>query len=482
MGLSPSAARQGGEDRGGPFDFVVGNPPWIAWDDLPPQYREATKPLWQRYGLFSLSGLDARHGGGKKDLSTLMIYAAADHYLKHSGRLAMVVTQTLFQTRGAGDGFRRFRLGEEGAWLRVVGVNDLVDVRPFPGAANWTATIVLEKGRRTVYPVPYVKWSPGGGRQPFDAAPIDPRQPASPWFLWPRGWKGPRCNLIGPSHYQAHLGANTGGANGVYWVTLPVNANEDQVAGLVRIRNLAGRGKRPVPVVEQLVESDLVYPLLRWRDVDRFRAVPSVFLLLVQDAETRRGIEETRMRERYPNALAYFARFREVLVGRAAYRRYQARAAFYSMYDVGPYTLAPFKVVWRRMDRRINAAVVGPVSDPRLGVRPVVPQETCVLIAVGSADEAHYLCAVLNSATVNFLVSSHNVRGGKSFASPGMLQYLRILRYDPQDARHQKLAAASREAHRRTRAGEPYDELQAAIDQRAAEVWASHNVPESVRA
>ena len=506
---------EGGGDGGGEFDCVVGNPPWIAWDDLPPEYREATKPLWQRYGLFSLSGADARHGGGKKDLSMLMIYAAADRYLKPSGRLAMVVTQTVFQTRGAGEGFRRFRLGAEGPWLRVVGVNDLVDVRPFPGTANWTATIVLEKGRPTVYPVPYVKWSPGGGRQPLDAAPIDPRQPASPWFLWPRGWKGSRCNLIGPSHYEAHLGANTGGANGVYWVTLPDDAPQRKASGdawfregeapaepcvrvrigsagaspshsegnprekdkqaaegLVRVRNLAGKGKCPVPMVDHLVESELVYPLLRWGDVDRFCAVPKAFLLLVQDAETRRGIEETRMRERYPNAHAYLTQFREVLVGRAAYRRYQSRAAFYSMYDVGPYTLAPFKVVWRRMDRRINAAVVEPVSDPRLGVRPVVPQETCVLIAADSADEAHYLSAVLNSAMIEFLVSSHNVRGGKSFGSPGMLQYLRIARYDPQDAQHQKLAAASREAHHRARAGEPYDEVQDAIDRAAAELWA----------
>ena len=56
-------------------------------------------------------------------------------------------------------------------------------------------------------------------------------------------------------------------------------------------------------------------------------------------------------------------------------------AALYSMYNVGPYTLAPLKVVWRRMDRRINAAVVEAIDDPLLGRRPVVPQETCVLTA-----------------------------------------------------------------------------------------------------
>ena len=99
------------ETCGAEFDYVVGNPPWIAWDNLPDEERQATKPLWERYGLFSLSGRDARHGGGKKDLSMLMLYAAADRYLKPGGRLGMVITQTLFQTKGAGDGFRRWRLG-----------------------------------------------------------------------------------------------------------------------------------------------------------------------------------------------------------------------------------------------------------------------------------------------------------------------------------------------------------------------------------
>ncbi len=141
----------------GGFDYVVGNPPWIAWDNLPVEYRQATKPLWERYGLFSLSGREARHGGGKKDLAMLMLYASADRYLRSGGRLGMVVTQTVFQTQGAGDGFRRFRLGADGPWLRVLRVDDFVATRPFD-AANWTSTIVLEKGAPTEYPVPYVKW------------------------------------------------------------------------------------------------------------------------------------------------------------------------------------------------------------------------------------------------------------------------------------------------------------------------------------
>jgi hypothetical protein len=177
------------------------------------------------------------------------------------------------------------------------------------------------------------------------------------------------------------------------------------------------------------------------------------------------------MYQRYPNAVAYLEQFREALQRRAAYRRYQSQAPFYSMYDVGPYTLAPIKVVWRRMDRRINAAVVESVAHPRLGLRPVIPQETCVLVAADSADEAHYLCAVLNSPLVGFLVASHSVRGGKGFGSPGMLEFLRIRRYDPGNPIHRELAFASREAHRAAVSGDDASDTQDRIDRLTVQLW-----------
>jgi len=468
-----------GREYGGRFDFVVGNPPWIAWDDLPDDYRERTKPLWHHYGLFSLSASDARHGGGKKDVSMLMLYAAADRYLKEKGRLGMVITQTLFQTKGAGDGFRRFRLGSEGEWLRVLGVNDLVPCRPFPGAANWTATITLEKGSPTMYPVPYVKWSPtaqpkesqGDGepcmeRRSYQAEPIDADRPTSPWVLRPEGLKTAWARLVGPSDYAAHLGANSGGANAVYWVTV-LGAGD----GGVLVRNVIARAKRGVGSVEQVIEPDLLYPLARWGDVGRYHTAPSCHLLLAQDVATRRGIDEATMQGRYPKTYAYLKRFADVLSGRAAYRRYQQGAAFYSMYNVGPYTVAPIKVVWRRMDKRMSAAVVEPVEHPLLGPRPVIPQETCVLVAVDSADEAHCLCALLNSSVVNFLVASHSVRGGKGFGTPSILDYIRLRRFEPANSLHVELAALSRQAHEATQRGESVAEIQHAIDRLAGRLW-----------
>ena len=154
-----------------PFDFVVGNPPWIRWGYLSHEYREATLPLWKDYGLFSLRGHAARLGGGEKDFSMLFTYAAADHYLKRGGKLGFLITQEVFKSKGAGEGFRRFRLGEDGEFLEVLGAADFVQIQPFEGASNKTAAIFLRKGKQTEYPVPYILWQrkKGVGHVPTDA-------------------------------------------------------------------------------------------------------------------------------------------------------------------------------------------------------------------------------------------------------------------------------------------------------------------------
>jgi hypothetical protein len=440
------------------FDFIVGNPPWIAWDNLPNDYRESTKPLWQRYGLFSLSGNAARHGGGKKDLSMLVLYAAADRHLAPGGRLGMVITQTLFQSKGAGDGFRRFCIGADGPPLQVLRVDDLVELRPFNDAANWTSVVVLQKDKPTTYPVKYVRWSacsasPAISEKRQDAKdrfsqcellaqPIDPQHPTTPWIVRPAGSTAALSGIVGRASYTAHLGANSGGANAVYWLKVQERGTKG-----VRVQNLIGKAKRNVELVDAEIEPDLIYPLVRWIDIDRWSARPSACLLLAQDPQTRSGRDEESFRRDYPRTFEYLKRFEGLLTTRAAYRRYQGRQPFYSMYNVGPYTLSAYKVIWRRMDHRIRAAVVELLDDPLLGIRPVIPQETCVLIACESGEEAHYLCALMNSSLVHDLVASHSVAGGKGFGTPSILDYLPLHKFDPENSRHVELAALSRRLH-----------------------------------
>ncbi len=464
----------------GKVDLVVGNPPWVNWESLSDEYRAATQPLWQRYGLFSLKGQAARLGGGKKDLSMLMLYVSADNYLKADGRLGFVITQTVFKTKGAGDGFRRFRLGD-GAHLAVQRAIDLVALQPFEGASNRTAVLVLDKGRETTYPVPYVTWrKTKTGRIPIDASlkevqgrtrtiqfiarPVDGTKATSPWITASQAALAALAKVIGPSTYRAYEGSNTGGLNGVYWLHILAERPD----GLLLIENLSDIGKKKVPLVQAPMEHDLVYPLLRGRDVDRWRASPSAYILMVQDPSKRSGYEESWLKVHLPHTYAYLADFEPLLRQRSGYRKYfdPDKDAFYSMYDVADYTFAPYKVVWREQASELTASAV--VAEQQ----PSIPDHKLMLVPCSSAPEAFYLAACLNSAPARLAVGSYVVGIGMS---THVLEHVAIPRFDASSQLHRSLASLSRRAHQLAAEGvreaRRLRKIEGDIDRLAARLW-----------
>ena len=94
------------------FDYVVGNPPWVNWESLPENYRKETQDLWKDYKLFLPKGYQAKLGSDKDDISILFTYRCLDRYLKERGNFAFLITQSVFKTKGAGEGFRRFKIAE----------------------------------------------------------------------------------------------------------------------------------------------------------------------------------------------------------------------------------------------------------------------------------------------------------------------------------------------------------------------------------
>ena len=112
------------------FDYVVGNPPHVNWEYLTPEWRKAAEKEYQRYGLFTLSGLASQHGGGKKDIAALFTYAVLDHFVKDGAVMALIVHVSLFKTTGAGEGYRRFQLGDK-EHFKIDEVHDFSSFQPF---------------------------------------------------------------------------------------------------------------------------------------------------------------------------------------------------------------------------------------------------------------------------------------------------------------------------------------------------------------
>jgi hypothetical protein len=438
------------------FDFVVGNPPWIRWGYLSKEYREATLSMWKEYGLFSLKGHAARLGGGEKDFSMLFTYATADFYLKKNAKLGFLITQEAFKSKGAGEGFRNFRLGQK-EFLKVLKAHDLVSIQPFEGTANKTSAIILKKGAKTSYPVPYTLWSrkKGVGKIPTDIALQEAllrlqkkKHMAQPignltgsWQTIAESEKGLTV-IQGESAYKARQGADTQ-PYGVFLVEVKqVLSNGDLI-----IRNLPEKGKRKVQQVEERIEPDLVFPTVRGSDIERWNATPQIFVLMTQYPQKREPYPEDHMKKEWPRTYGYLTRFKDILFSRGSksIRELAERTAFYAMYGIGPYTVARYKVVWQFMSQDIVAAVISQYKTP-FSYKKIIPTKTTSLFATDNEDEAHYLCAVINSTPVREFIKSYS-SAGRGFGAPSVMNHVGIPKFDPKNKLHQKLAELSKTLH-----------------------------------
>ena len=461
----------------GRFDFVVGNPPWVNWESLPEEYRKATATIWKLYDLFEHTGLRARLGSAKDDISVLMTYVAIDKYLKDKGRLCIVITQTLFKTIGGGEGFRRFRLGKQGVPFKVLQVDDMTELQPFDSATNRTAVFFCQKNDETRYPVEYHVWGKKEkGTIGIDltwnevvektqvsylkAQPIDGGEQGSWISARPKALKALKI-VVGESAYKARAGSCTW-LNGVYWGSVVRAKAKD----LVTFSNLNEIGKTDVDGKEAEIEAELVYPLLRGREVGRWISHRTYFIIVPQDLkQPSKGIPLKEMLYKFPKCLDYFEHFKTALANRSGYKKYLTPIGepFYALYNVGPYTFSPYKVVWKEQSSGFQCAVVSSING-----KVIVPDHKLMLVPFENETESHYVCALLNSTISRFIVQSYTI---STQQSTHILENIKIPKYDAKNELHQGLTRLSKQCHEKVAIGIDVKDLEDQIDQLAAELW-----------
>ena len=462
----------------GRVDYVAGNPPWINWRNLPDEYREAVAPLWQDYGLFTQKGLSARLGGGMDDISVLMLFVAADHFLAPAGHLGFVITQTIFKSAGGGKGFRRLKLGEK-RFLKILRVCDFLSVQPFEGAMNRTAVVTLGvSDSPNRFPVRYRMFSPAQRGRPaselltnevsaafiatdLDAFPIE-EEVGSSWITVKPQMHKIIEKIRGKSKYRARIGAHSGGAAGVFWVDVLKETAQGKL-----IRNLHDAGRNKFPEVTKAVEPHFVRPILRGRDVTRWAAFSRHSIVIPYETNNQgKAVAEKVLKNDYPKTYDYFQTFKDRLIDRPHYRQHfePSGQPWYSMYNVGNYTFARHQVVWREQSTIFKCCVV-----PNSAGKLFVADAKLIVVECASSDDAHFLAACLNSAPARFFIQSYAIQVQ---VSTHVLAHVRVPEFDG-SALHQELAEGSRLCHGAAIRGdaESIARAEAGIDKAAAKLW-----------
>ena len=127
---------------------------------------------------------------------------------------------------------------------------------------------------------------------------------------------------------------------------------------------------------------------------------------------------------------------------------------------------------WREQAEFLTCAVAESAKVDRKS-KLVIPDHKLMFVPLHNAQEAHYVCAMLNSAVSILVVKSYAV---ETQTSTHVLEHVRLPQFDAKDKRHQRLAELSKRAHELVaEATDPARKrltaLDTEIDETAATVW-----------
>jgi len=442
-------------------DYVIGNPPWIDWQNLPENYRESIQKYWYDYRVFDHKGQKAQLGSAHDDISVLMTYVIMDNFLKTKAKLAFVINQNLLQASGGGDGFRKFMIKEK-IPVGVQSVNDFVEVEPFKdlGVNNKTATIILKKNEVNVYPIVYKKWYKRDEKiigsderkadiftrrivcKELEASPINEYN--SPWMIVARDEKKlfekMKRTEENPT-YRARKGVDTS-ANAIFWV----KEKKRVKSNLILVDNSPQNSRKKISQISDFpVESNFIYPLLRGKDVKKwqYHLEYSIVLPYTNDGKV---IGKDELLISSPNLFDYFYQerhgFISILKERATYKKFILRqdklAPEYSLYNIGKYTFAPYKVIWKALAKEVAAVTISDDKD-----RMIIPDHNLLMVPLENETEAYYLTGILNADIVSLFVKAYVAW----FISGHILERIKIPKYCEKNILHTEIASLSKEAH-----------------------------------
>jgi hypothetical protein len=423
-----------------------------------------------------------RLGSAGKDISELFVYVALHEYLEIKGLLGFVITQTVFQS-SATDEFRNFMLPRS-VPFRIITVDDFVKVTPFrytfeKGATNKTATFVAMKGERTSYPLPYHVWVPTHRFDRDTASLEEVHQKTKVLDKWARPSNQKRANslweltdvrkravgLTAQAYpYELRRGVETG-LESAFRIKVLEWLEDD----LAFVENITKRARKPLSTTHGRVERKLIYPYLTGETISKWKAYSTGCYIVPHTPQTgMKPFEESIMKNRYRHAYAFLNTFREDLTKRSIHKRWGKSNPFYSLYDIGHYTFAKWKVVWKRSTRNFEAAVVStlPINDHQA---IAVPNGKVMMVPFNDPDSAYFFCGLVNSIIARYRVNS--ALTGEATAE--ILELVPLPLYDSKNRQHLRMKELSQECHKVVGSGdsERLSQLESELDQVAAEIW-----------
>lgn len=385
---------------GGRADVLVGNPPWLAYRNMPAQIQMAYRALAEARGLWA-GGKVATH----QDLSDLFVARAVEQYLKLGGRFSFVMPFAVLSRRQYA-GFRTADWTSQGGGTAAVqfdAPDDFARVKPplFPVPS---AVVSGRKiGPPVALPTSGMRWIGRVHSHHAGWAQVEPRLEATQADV-----TASLENLDG-SPYRASFAQ---GATLVPSVLMRVERLPapafGMAAGRTAVRSARSALEKPpwrhLETCEGVVEDPFLHPMLTGASVVPFRLrEPEHVVVPCIDGRLLTGTDEAI--DAYPGFAEWWRRAERLWL---ANRSSAGKMALNDRIDFQrllqrQLPIAEHRVVYTASGQHLAAC--------RVQNAKALVEHKLYWAAVGSLGEARYLAAVLNSQTLAAAVTPLQSRG-----------------------------------------------------------------------
>jgi hypothetical protein len=454
----------------GKFSIVFGNPPWIDWKNLPEQYRNRIKVTPVVRGLFSGAG---RTGGINLNICALISYVSMTNWLEPSGRLAFLMPREL-ANQASYEGWRR--LG--GKWNFFEFHDWSKAGHPFDPVKEDFMTFIIGKRKRS-RSVPVTHFTKKGNTK-AKATEWKSLLEASEHLETHSGVAGqiiPNSTAYTFACDQAELDefalvageCEYIGREGIEFypqeLLLFKFQSEGAKPGTVWLQNVqVKKSKYKIQKRRVLLETAYLHPLVKGPEIEQYYHNYSGLIVAFpyEASDPIRPISIDELRKKSPLLLNYYEQNREIIDQQTKFSdriRGPDPGEFYGLARTGPYSFSDVYVAFRD-NTKWRATVVTSADMPWGERQRFVFQNHAVSMCERqdgdgfiNEDEAHFICAILNTPIVERFVYAASDNRSFKIRPPVFVPL-----YDPDDDRHARLAAISKQAHLRT---EQRDELRA---------------------
>jgi hypothetical protein len=383
------------------FDFLIGNPPWMNFNDLPAGYKERLKSAFIANGLVEDNQL-LLLGCARVDLSALVLTVTMKENLETHGEGVFFLPLSLFQNDGAHSGFRRYAIG--GTTFRPAEIWAFTESEVFPEVATRYGAGRFERDAVASYPIPYNVESAGGWIKRFAAPVGDANAPLAVFDSAIEFEQAPRLTMIKVRENQKpRQGVNTCGANDVFiFDDIPAD-----------------------------VPQEFLFPLITKECFQKDESSPRKYVLLPYDQHTGRPLDEAQLRT-IPKLAAYFSTRKSQLLSRKGtmLNTWMKRGIWWACLGVGEYNFAPFKVVWEAYGKaNFRPRIFGNYN----GKPWQANQAMHAFIPCWSLVEAEDLLRQLKNSPIESYLKSLSVEGTCNWAQPGRIKRFLQFISEPQE-------------------------------------------------